>query len=132
MSYSVHANNKTKNILILGEGITQGLDDTILTAEKNYSISFPVSGNTFCLSLHYNGEDSHLFVNATEIIKFKAKDSEFVSNTLFLGNISKDFSVTNMKITRLYGSVYDFSFDYRATAVDGILDIYKYLMKKII
>ena len=79
----------------------------------------------FCLSLHYNGDNSYLFVNATEIIKFKAKDSEIVANPLCLGNISEDFSVANMKKTGVYGSVYDFSVDFRVTAVDDILDIQK-------
>ena len=46
---------KTKNIRVLGEGITQGLDDTILTAEKKYSINFTENNKKFCLSLHYNG-----------------------------------------------------------------------------
>ena len=50
-----------------------------------------------CLSLHYNGANSYLFVNGTEIHKFKAKDSEIVASPLCLGNISKDFSVDNMK-----------------------------------
>ena len=51
----------------------------------------------FCLSLHYNGANSYLFVNGTEIYKFKAKDSEIVASPLCLGNISKDWSVGNMK-----------------------------------
>ena len=51
----------------------------------------------FCLSLHYNGPNIYLFVNGTEIHKFKLKDSEIVGSPLCLGNISKDFSVDNMK-----------------------------------
>ena len=50
-----------------------------------------------CLSLHYNGGNSYLFVNGTEIIKFKAKDSNIVASPLCLGNISKDWSVDKMK-----------------------------------
>ena len=84
----------------------------------------------FCLSLHYNGANSYLFVNGTEIIKFKAKYSEIVATPLCLGNISKDFYADNMKKTGLNGYVYDFSVDYDAIAVDEILDIHKYLMKK--
>ena len=82
------------------------------------------------MSLHYNGADSYLFVNGTEIIKFKAKDSEIVPNPLCLGNISDNFSVDNMKKTGLYGYVYDFNIDYRAIAADKILEIHKYLMEK--
>ena len=70
MSSSVHVDNKKKDILILGEGPTHRLDDTTLTAEKKYSINFRESNKKFCLSLHYNGADSYLFVNGTEIIKF--------------------------------------------------------------
>ena len=55
----------------------------------------------FCLSLHYNGVNSYLFVNGTEIYKFKAKDSDIVAGPLFLGNISEDFSVDNMKKNRI-------------------------------
>ena len=62
--------------------------------------------------------------------RFKAKDSEIVATPLYLGNISKDFSVDNMKKTGLNGYVYDFSVDYDAIAVDDILDIHKYLMEK--
>ena len=80
--------------------------------------------------MHYNRANSYLFVNGTEIIKFKAKDCEIVANPLCLGNISKDFSVDNMKKTGLNGYVYDFSVDYDAIAVNDILDIHKYLMKK--
>ena len=47
-----------------------------------------------------------------------------------LGNISKDWSVDNMKDTGLNGYVYDFSVDYDATSVDDTKDIHKYLMKK--
>ena len=79
--------------------------------------------------MHYNGDNSYLFVNDTEIIKFEAKDSEIVTNPLCLRNIL-DFSSANMKKTGLYGSVFDFCVDYIVTAVDDILDIHKYLLKK--
>ena len=96
-----------------------------------YSINFTVTKNNFCLSLHYNGVISNLFVNGTEIYKFKAKDPEIVAVPLCLGNISKDWSVDNMKKTGFNSYVYDFSVDYDATDVDDILDIHKYLMKKM-
>ena len=80
--------------------------------------------------MHYNGANSYLFVNSTEIIKFIGKDSEIVATPLCLGNISKDFSVDNMKKTGLNGHVYDFSVNYDAIAVDDILDIHNSLMKK--
>ena len=80
--------------------------------------------------MHYNGANSYLFVNGTEIYKFKTKDSKIVPSPLCLGNISKDWSVDNMKKTGYAGYVYDFSADYNAIAVDDIKDIHKYLMKK--
>ena len=89
-----------------------------------------MTGKNFCLSLHYNGVNSYLFVNDTEIIKFKAKDSEIGATPLCLGNISKDWSVDDIKKTGLNGYVNDFSVDYDANAVDDKLDIPSYLMKK--
>ena len=131
MSTSTHIDNKKKDILVLGRGPTQGLEST-LTAEKMYSINFTVTAKKFCLSLHYNGGNSYSFVNGTEIIKFKAKDSAIVASPLYLGNISKDWSTDNMKKTRFTGYVYDFSADYNIVTVDDIKDIHRYLMKKII
>ena len=79
-----------------------------------YQINFTVTKKKFCLSLQYNGANSDLFVNGTEIYKFKAKDSEIVTSLLCLGNISKDWSTDNMKKTGLNRYVYDFSVDYDA------------------
>ena len=84
----------------------------------------------FCLSLHYNGDNSYLFVNGKEMINFKAKDSEIVSHPLCLGGISKDFPSQTAINVGLTGYIYDFSVDYWAIANDKILDIHKYLMKK--
>ena len=131
MSSSTHIDIKKKDILVLGIGLTQGLEHT-LTAEKMYSINFTVNNLNvkFCVSLYYSGANSYLFVNGTEIYKFKVKDSEIVATLLCLGNISKDWSVDNMKRTGFNGYVYDFSVNYDATDVDDIKDIHKYLMKK--
>ena len=90
-----------------------------------YSINFTVTKKKFCLSLHNNGANNHLFVNGTEIFKFKAKDSEIVATPLCLGNISKDWLVDNMKKIGFNGYAYDFSVDYNAIAVDDMLDIKK-------
>ena len=73
MSSSAHIDNKKKDILVLGKGSTQGLEHKLI-AEKVHSISFTVTKKKLCLSLHYNGADSYLFVNGKEIVKFKAKD----------------------------------------------------------
>ena len=110
-------------------GPTQGLEHP-LTVEKMYSINFTVTRKKFCLNLYYNGENSYFFINGTEIYKFKAKNSETVIGPICLENISKDWSVDNMKITGFAGYVYDFSGDYDPTAVDAINNIHKYFMKK--
>ena len=81
MSSSAHINHKKKDMLILGVGPTQVLEHT-LTAEKMYSINFTITNIKFCLSSHYNGANSYLFINSTEIYKFKAKDSEIVASPL--------------------------------------------------
>ena len=80
--------------------------------------------------MHYNGANSYLLVNSKEIHKFKAKDSEIVATPLCLGNISKYWSIDNMKKTGFTGYIYDFSVGYDAVAVDDIKDIHKYLTKK--
>ena len=125
ISYSVHSNNKRKNILILGESTTQ-LYSTILNAEKMYSINF-TGAEKICLVLHYNGSDSYLFVNGIEIIKLEAEDSKIVANPVCSGNIlENDLPAEGLKKTGLHSSVFDFSVDYRIIAVDNILDIHKY------
>ena len=129
MSSSAKIDNRKKDILILGKGPTQGLEHT-LSAEKFYSISFTKKNTKFCLSLHYNGANSYLFVNGAEIIKFIAKDSEILAYSLCLGNISKDWSQDNMKKTGFDGYIYDFSTDYNAIAVSDMQNIHNYLMKK--
>ena len=129
MSSSTKIYNKKKDILILGKGLTQRLEHA-LTAEKMYLINFTKTNKKFCLSLYYNREDSYLFVNGTEIYKFKAKDSKIVATPLCLGNTSKDWSADNTNKTRFNRSVYDFRVDFVAITVNDIKDIHKYLMEK--
>ena len=97
MSSFVHIDNKNKEILIFGEETTQGLDATTLTAEAKYSINFAQPRKRFALSLHYNGSNCFLFVNAPKIYQFKAKHSEIKNYALCLGNILKDFTINNIK-----------------------------------
>ena len=80
MSNSRHATNKTQSVLILGHGLTQKINTTI-SAERIYSPNFTVDSKIFCLRLHYNGDNSYLFVNSNEVTKFKAINSELI-NTL--------------------------------------------------
>ena len=97
MSSSVHIDNKNKDILVLGEAPTQGLDNTTLAAEVKYPINFTQPRNIFILSLAYNGINSFLFVNPTKTYQFKAKDSEINDYAMGVTNISKDFTINNMK-----------------------------------
>ena len=82
--------------------------------------------------MHYNGANSYLFVNGTEIYKFKTKDSEILVSPICLGNISKDWSVNNMKKTGLTGYVYDSSVGYESVAVDDIKKFISIWWRKII
>ena len=97
MSSSTKIDHRKKDILILGKGLTQGLEHT-LSAEKMYSINFTQHNKKFCLSLYYNGANIYLFFDGKEIHKFKAKDSEIVAAPLCLRIISKDWSLDDMKI----------------------------------
>ena len=74
MTNSKHASNKTKDVLVLGRGLIQKIDDTTIYAEKKYSPNFAIVNRTFCLSLHDKGDDSYLFVKGKEVIKFKGKN----------------------------------------------------------
>ena len=97
--------------------------------KKIYSINFTATKTIFCLSLHYNEASSYLSVNGTEIIKFKAKDFKIVAIPLCLGNISEDVSNKTF-LNGFIRSVYDFNVDYVDSAVNDIVNIQKYLMKK--
>ena len=79
--------------------------------------------------MYCNGANSYLLLNGKEIHKFKVKDSEIVATPLCGGNISKDWTVDNLKKTGLNEYVYDFSVDYDSIPVDDMLEIYNYLTK---
>ena len=129
MSSSVHNDYKKKDILILGETPTYGLDDAKLTVEKEYCIKFAKQHRTFCFSLHYKGMNSYIFVNSIEIHKIKVKDSEIDAAPSILGNVSKGFLVDNVQKTGLCECVYNFPVDYDSNYVDDILDVRKYIIK---
>ena len=94
-----------------------------------YSPNFTVDNRIFYLSLHYNGDNSYLFVNGKEVTKFKAKNSELIKYRMCLGGLSNDYHTNSRKDTGLYGNVYNFSVDYNAITSDKIVDIHNYLMK---
>ena len=91
MSSSVRVDSKGKDILIIGEGPTEWLGDTTLIAEAKYPVNFTQSRKIFVLSLHNNGSNSLLFVNASKVYQFKGKRSEMKGYALCLGNFSKHF-----------------------------------------
>ena len=88
-----------------------------------YSVNFIVTNKKFCLSLHYNGANSYLVANGTDIYKFKAKHSEILVGPICLRNISKDWSVDHMKRTGFTTYVYDLSVYYDLIAFDDIKSI---------
>ena len=88
MSFSVHATNRAYNIYVMGDGLTQGILNTTLYLEKNYWRNFTDPGKKFVLSLHYNGDDSYLFANGRQELKFKAKTDQLVKEKLCIGNLS--------------------------------------------
>ena len=73
MSSSVHIDNKKKDILILGKGLTQGLGDTTLIVEAHYSINFSRSNRKFCLSLYNNGSNSFYLLLLKKYVNSKRK-----------------------------------------------------------
>ena len=129
MSSSVYIDNKGKDILILGKGPTQRLDRTTFIAEGKYPINF-MQSERFVLNLHYNGNNSFLFVNATEVYQCKAKHSEIKYYALCLDNISENFTSNNLKKIELKGVVKSFSVDYNPINTNNILNIHKYSMKR--
>ena len=125
----MHVDNKKRYIGVLGEALTQGLDDIIITAKTKYSINSTESGKRFLLSLYYYRSNGFLFVNATKIYQFNAKSSEVKPYILCLGNISKDFTIDNMNKTELKG-VPKFFLLIVMLLIYHILDIHRYLMKE--
>ena len=105
---------------------------TTIYAERSYSPNFSIENKVFCLSLHYNSDNSYLFVNCKEVVKFKAKNSEVKPQPIALGSTTTTeyLSIDEIKESKLYGNVYDFSVDYSAILNDKIHDIGAYLMKK--
>ena len=106
----------------MGTGLTQGIHDTRIYAEKNFYRNFTDRGKKFALSLYYNGDDSYLFVNARQELKFKAKDDQIISEKLCLGNLSDQWTTSESEKTGLYGNIYDFVVDFKQ--IVGVKTIY--------
>ena len=131
MSSCAHIDNEEKYILIFGEVVTQGLDDTTLTAEAKYPINSTQLGKK---NPHYNEGNSFLFGNAKKIYQLKANDSKMKNYALCLGNIWRDFTINNMKKkkkkNRIKRSYKLFTVDFNPIDTNDILDIHRYSMKR--
>ena len=131
MSFSVHATNRANHIYIMGTGLTQGINDTTIYAEKNFYRNFTDFGKKFVLSLHYNGDNSYLFVNGRQELKFKAKTDQLVKEKLCIGNLSDQWTTSESEKTGVYGKIYDFVVDYEPiSGVKTIYDMHRYLIIK--
>ena len=108
----------------MGKDFIQGINSITIYAEKIYKINFTQSNKTFVLSLHYNGDNSYLFVNGSQELQFNSTINYLHRNLLYLGNISSDWTQINSTKTGLYGNVCEFAVDYvPLSAVKTIYDI---------
>ena len=94
MSFSKHANNKANNIYVMGKDYVRKINDATIYAEKMFYRNFADPGHKFMLSLHYNGDDSYLFVNGRQELKFKCKTDQLVKEKLCLGNLSDKWTMS--------------------------------------
>ena len=106
-------------------------NNTKIYAEKNYWRNFTEHGETFVIRLHYNGDDSYLFVNGRQELKFKAKNDQLVKEELCIGNLSDQWTTSESEKTGWYENIYDFAVDYEAiVGVGPIYDMHRFLMTK--
>ena len=131
MSFSVHKTNRANHISVMGTGLTQDIHDTTLYAEKNFYRNFTDPGKKFIISLHYNDDDSYLFVNGRQELKFKSKVDQIISERLCLGNLNHQWTTSESEKTGLYGNIYNFVVDYKKiVGVKAIYDMHRYLLTK--
>ena len=121
MSFSVHATNRANHIYVMRKEFVQGINDTTIYAEKNFYRNFTDPGKKSMLSLHYNGNNSYLFVNGRQELKFKCKTDQLVKEKLCLGNLSDQWT------TRIYDFIVDYE---QIVGVKAIYDMHRYLMIK--
>ena len=131
MSFSVHATNRANNIYLMGTGLSQSINDTTIYAKNNFYRNFTDFGKKFMLSLHYNGDDSYLFVNGRQELKFKTKTDQLVKEKLCIGNLSDQWTTSESEKTGVYGKLFDFVVDYeQIVGVKAIYDMHRYLITK--
>ena len=131
MSSGIHATNRANNIYVMSKEFIQGINDTTIYAEKLFHNNFTELGEKFVLSLHYNGDNSYLFANGRQELKFKAKDDQMINEKFCIGNLSGERTKRESEKTGLCGNIYDFVLDYRTiNGVKPIYDMHRYLMTK--
>ena len=131
VSFGKHANNKANNIYVMGKDYITKINDATIYAEKMFYRNFTEPGKKFILSLHYNGDNSYLFVNGREELKFKTKTDQIINKNLCLGNLSRYWTKDQFTKTSLYENIYDFVVDYKAIVeTTTIYDMHRYLMTK--
>ena len=131
MSFSVHATNRANNIYVMGKELIQGINGTTIYAEKSFYRNFTDPGQKLVLRLHYNNDESYLFVNSRQELKFKCKTDQLVKEKLCLENLSDKWTTSESEKTELYGNIYDFVVDYKTIyGVRAIYDMHSYLMTK--
>ena len=129
MSFSIHRTNRANHIYVVG--FTQGIHDTTLYVEKKYFRKFTEPNVKFALSLHYNGDDSYLFVNGRQELKFKCKTDQLVNEKLSIGNLSDQWTTSESEKTGLHRNIYDFVVDYeQILGVNPIYDMHRYFLTK--
>ena len=107
------------------------LVEALVHQKTNFSINFSKAKEKFCFCLHYNGDNSYLFVNGKEIFKLKADNKNVNFPTQFcLGSIFNGFGAIDSREASLKGNVYDSSVDFDAIDKSDALNIHKYLMVK--
>ena len=130
-SSSIHATNRANKVYVMGREFIQGINGTTIYAEKLFHNNFTEFGVKFVLNLHYNGNNSYLFVNGRQELKFKAKDDQMINEKLCLGNLSDQWTTNESEKTGVYGNIYDFVVYYKAiNGVQPIYDMHRYLMIK--
>ena len=128
-----NATNKKHHIYILDKGFTQGLQyGATIYAEHDYvKVNGSQVDKKFILSVHYNGDNSYLFINGVKQCQFKTMSSLNLRNPLVIGNTSINFpNQTAYKKGALHGDIYDFLVSYQPADIKKIYDIYRYLLKK--
>ena len=131
MIFSKHANNKANNVYVMGKDYIQKINDTTIYVEKMFYRNFTDPGKKFILSLHYNGDNSYLFVNVREELKFKTKTNQIINKNLCLDNLSIDWTRNQSTKASLYRNIYHFVVNYKViVGTTTIYDMHRYLMIK--